>query len=267
MFDPETQEFVEINDNGTNGQDLSGKILVFYNATNNVVYQRFDLDGFSTDSNGFFVIGDFDVPGISFMPTSSALGIPGFNIENNAGAVALYTGDTVDFPINQAVTATNLIDAVVYDNGNGASTATLVSVLTPGQTPVSEGATDNTTSLSKIPDTYPVLALERFVAVPPTPFASNSPPPPSPTANPLAGSIDVTFSSSYLAAIAAESYGVRAFGTATAINHPDGSITISMPITNGSNDLLQAVGAGIDFYDIDPIARVEPLLHSSGSAI
>ena len=274
MFNPETAEFVEFYDTGVGNESLNGYVIVFYSATNNVVYQRFDLDGLTTDSNGFFVIGDFDVPGMPMGPAPGALPLPGFNIENNAGAVAIYSGNDTDFPVNQAVTATNLIDAVVYDNGNGASTATLVSVLTPGQTPPSEGDADNATSLAKVPEAYPVLVLERFVALPPTPFALNSPPPPSPTANPLAGSIDVTFSSSYLAAIASDSVGVRAFGTATAINHSDGSITISMPITNGSNDLLQAVGAGIDFYDTDPVGiwepcfiPIDPLFDSSTGAI
>lgn len=46
-------------------------------------------------------------------------------LQNGADAVALYQANKSDFPINAAVTTTNLIDAVVYDSDDADVTGLL----------------------------------------------------------------------------------------------------------------------------------------------
>ncbi len=52
-------EFVELYDGGIGGQSLDGLVLVFFNgsAANDASYRTIDLTGFSTDADGFFVVG------------------------------------------------------------------------------------------------------------------------------------------------------------------------------------------------------------------
>ncbi len=71
---------------------LDGLTVVFYNGNGDTSYNAFDLDGYTTDINGFFVLGNSSVsppPGIVF---------PGNGLQNGADAVALYLGDATDFP-------------------------------------------------------------------------------------------------------------------------------------------------------------------------
>ena len=54
-------EFVELFDGGVGGTSLDGLVLVFYNGTDDLSYAAYDLDGFSTDSSGYFLLGNADV--------------------------------------------------------------------------------------------------------------------------------------------------------------------------------------------------------------
>ena len=51
----DTAEFVELYDGGAGNTSLDGLVLVFFNGNGGASYAAFDLDGFSTDANGYFV--------------------------------------------------------------------------------------------------------------------------------------------------------------------------------------------------------------------
>ena len=106
-------EFIELRSTSPNFS-LNGYVLVFYNgaatgSTSNSSYYVIDLDGFTTDINGLILIGN---QGVSPVPEKL---FPQSIMQNGADAVALYAANSNDFPDNTLATATNLIDALVYD--------------------------------------------------------------------------------------------------------------------------------------------------------
>ncbi len=145
-------EYVELYDGGAGNTALDGLTLVFFNGSNDTSYYAQDLDGFQTNANGYFVIGNPLVPGvvITFAPGST-----GF-LQNGQDAAALYLGNAVDFPNGTSVTATvlsNVVDAVVYDTDD-ADDPTLVLLLNPGQPQVNEngGGSKDTQSIGRCPN-------------------------------------------------------------------------------------------------------------------
>ena len=68
-----------------------------------ISYAAFDLDGFSTDANGYFTLGNPGVPGSiwSSIPAQSGL------LQNGADAVAIYAGECQRLPRQHRVTITN----------------------------------------------------------------------------------------------------------------------------------------------------------------
>ncbi|MCP4710851.1 MAG: choice-of-anchor D domain-containing protein, partial [Planctomycetes bacterium] len=131
-------EFIELYDGGVGNTPLDGLVVVAFNGSNNSSYSLYfwnplsgiDLDGYSTDANGYFVIGNNGVPGRDLVFNDNRL-------QNGADAVALYIGDDTDFPNNTAATTTNLLDAIVYDTNDGDDGGLLV-LLNPGQPQVNE---------------------------------------------------------------------------------------------------------------------------------
>ena len=124
----DTGEFIELY--GAPSASLNGYVLVLYNGSNDQSYAAFDLDGFSLDGNGYFVLGNSGVANVDLIFANNSL-------QNGADAVALYLGNAADFPNGTAVTAANLVDAVVYEN-NHPDDRGLIDVLTPGQAQVNE---------------------------------------------------------------------------------------------------------------------------------
>lgn len=127
-------EFVELFDGGTGSTPLDGLVLVFYNGNADTSYEAFDLDGYTTDAQGYFVLCtkttnvpncDYDGSAVSDL------------IQNGADAIALYAGNAADFPYGTAVTTTNLVDAIVYDT-NDADDDGLLVLLNAGQPQVNE---------------------------------------------------------------------------------------------------------------------------------
>ena len=108
-------------DGGAGNTPLDGFVLVNYNGSNNTSYNAFDLDGFSTNAEGYFVIGNADVANVNLV-------VPGNSFQNGADAVVLYFGDATSFPNGTAVVTENIIDAVVYDT-NDADDAELLVLL------------------------------------------------------------------------------------------------------------------------------------------
>ncbi|NLE59025.1 MAG: ExeM/NucH family extracellular endonuclease, partial [Planctomycetes bacterium] len=127
-------EFVELYDGGIGNTSLDGLVVVFYNGSNDLSYAAYDLDGYMTDANGYFLLGNTALtPGITFA---------GNFLQNGQDAVALYQADAADFPTNTSATTTNLIDAIVYDTSD-ADDPGLLALLNAGQPQVDENANDN----------------------------------------------------------------------------------------------------------------------------
>lgn len=159
-------EFIELYDSGTGGIDLTGMVLVVYNSTA-TVKDSWDLDGYSTDAGGYFVIGDKYVVNADWLLEWTNL------IDDELGAVALYTGDDTDFPQSSALTTTGLIDAVVFSNN-----ATLLTLLNGGQTEVAEdgGGDLHGHSLQRVPNgSGGARNTASYTTMPPTPGFANGP--------------------------------------------------------------------------------------------
>ncbi|MCS6804774.1 MAG: Ig-like domain-containing protein, partial [Blastocatellia bacterium] len=126
----DTLEFVELYDGGAGNTSLTGLVVVFYNGANDQSYAAFDLDGFTTNANGYFVLGNAGVAGVDLVFADNFL-------QNGADAVALYLGNATDFPNNTPVTTTNLVDALVYDTSDPDDPGLLV-LLNAGEPQVDE---------------------------------------------------------------------------------------------------------------------------------
>ena len=87
-------EFVELYDGGVGNTQLDGLVLVFYNGNGDTSYAAFDLDGFSTDANGYFILGNPGVPGVDLIFSPGGAGL----LQNGPDAVALYAANAADFP-------------------------------------------------------------------------------------------------------------------------------------------------------------------------
>ncbi len=64
----DAQEFIELYDGGIGNTNLSGLVVVLYNGSDDQSYNdAIDLDGYSTDVNGYFVIGSAIVPNVDIV--------------------------------------------------------------------------------------------------------------------------------------------------------------------------------------------------------
>ena len=133
-------EFVELYDGGVGSASLDGFVVVFFNGNGDTSYAALDLDGYATDTNGIFVLGNTGVPSVDVV-------FGGNSLQNGADAVALYLGDATDFPNGTAVTTANLIDAIVYDMDD-ADDAGLLVLLNAGQPQVNENGRGKVTDHS-----------------------------------------------------------------------------------------------------------------------
>jgi len=117
----DTKEFIEIKTEDP-FTTLDGYLLVLFNGSSSggdASYYNLDLDGFTTDINGLFVLGATDVvPVVDFQFELNT-------IQNGADAVALYQADEEDMPIGTVATTTNLVDALVYDTNDSDDTVLL----------------------------------------------------------------------------------------------------------------------------------------------
>jgi protocadherin Fat 4 len=167
----DTQEFVELY--GAANTSLNGLVLVFYNGIDDRSYRAIDLDGYSTNGNGFFVVGNSGVPNVDLTFANGTL-------QNGADAVALYLGHAADFPTDTPATATNLVDALVYGTGH-ADDAGLIDVLTPGQAQINENGNNKSDvqSNSRRPDGGTPRNTATYVQQAPTPGTTNLNTPPT----------------------------------------------------------------------------------------
>jgi endonuclease G len=174
-------EFVELYDGGAGNTALDGLVLVFFNGNGGASYAAFDLDGFSTDANGYFTIGNPAVPGVDLVFNPGASGL----LQNGEDAVALYAGNASDFPNGTTVTAANLRDAIVYDTDDPDEPGLLV-LLNAGQVPANENGGGNGAAHSnqRCPNgAGGARNTSAYAQAAPTPDGANTCAPPPPPSN------------------------------------------------------------------------------------
>lgn len=167
----DTLEFIELYDGGVGNTSLDGLVLVFYNgsATSNASYLAIDLNGFTTDASGFFLVGN------TLVTPTPAIIFTDNTLQNGADGVALHVGNAVTFGPGVAAADNAVIDAVVYDTADPDATA-LITALTPGQPQIDEasGAGSATDSIGRCADGFGGLRnTSQWVTMTPTPGASN----------------------------------------------------------------------------------------------
>jgi len=166
-------EFVELYDGGVGNTSLTGLVVVFYNGSTDTSYRTINLDGFSTNAQGYFTIGNLGVPGVD-------LTFPGETLQNGADAVALYAANAASFLNGTAVTTANLRDAVVYDTADDDDLGLLV-LLNAGQPQVNEsgGTASAADSIGRCPNGEGgARNTDTYLARTPTPDGANNCPPP-----------------------------------------------------------------------------------------
>jgi endonuclease G len=136
-------EFVELFDGGAGNTSLTGLTVVFFQGEDDKAYAVFSLDGYSTDANGYFTLGNPAVPGVDLVFAPGQFGL----LQNGADAVALYASSATNFPIGAPVTTANLQDAIVYGTDDP-DDAQLLPLLNPGQEQVNESAAGAQTTQS-----------------------------------------------------------------------------------------------------------------------
>ena len=138
-------EFIELL--WTPNTALDGLVVVLYNGSSDTSYAAFDLDGQSTDANGFYILGNTGIisAGDTDIGADNAL-------QNGADAVALYTGDDTDFPEATPATDVNLVDAIVYGTGDADDTDLMMALGETTQWDESLNGANSTESLQLTAD-------------------------------------------------------------------------------------------------------------------
>ncbi len=142
------KEFVELKSKSPNFS-LDGYAIVFYNGSTsvgNAAYQAYDLDGYTTDVNGIFLIGSTTV-----VPYPHYV-IPVNIIQNGADAVAIYKADAIDFPIGKVAYAdASLVDVLIYGTADPDATGLLdiFKTFNPNIKQINEGGGNNTNSIQR----------------------------------------------------------------------------------------------------------------------
>ena len=160
----DSAEFVELYDGGAGVTSLDGLSLVLFNGNGDAADRTIALDGFSTDAEGYFVIGSADVPDVDLAAFTTN------GLQNGADAVALYEGTPPDVP-----TTEGLVDAVVYGTADPDDSELLAALGQSVQFDEAGGTDKDTDSLQRQPN-----GTGAFEALAPTPGAANAPPPPPP---------------------------------------------------------------------------------------
>jgi len=157
-------EFVELY--GSPGTSLDGHVIVFFNGLNNASYASYDLDGYSLDGNGFFVLGNTAVSNVDLVYGDNVM-------QNGADAIALYQGNSSNWPNGTPISLVSLLDALVYDTDDADDLELLT--LIPGQSQVNESANGFPVdqSMSRLPNGGNPLQTTTYVAQQPTPGVSN----------------------------------------------------------------------------------------------
>jgi Secretion system C-terminal sorting domain len=143
----DTTEFIELF--SPDGQvPLDEMIVLLYNGSSDLTYDAIDLEGYQTDTAGYFVIGSSHVPNVDIVAFTSN------GVQNGADAVALCRGLDYNFPTGSTVPhADSIVDALVYDTNDG-DDAGLLLLLNTGEAQIDEDGAGNkdTESNQRIPN-------------------------------------------------------------------------------------------------------------------
>jgi len=174
-------EFIELYDGGVGSTPLDGLAVVFFNGSDDKSYLSFDLDGNSTNADGYFVLGN---PAVANVDMTFSPGRTGA-LQNGADAVALIVGNAEDFPndtpikvegLLNSLIAGNLVDAIVYDTSDG-DDAGLLPLLNSGQPQVNEkgnGASDTESNQRCANGSGGLLNTSSYAQYSPTPGTENT---------------------------------------------------------------------------------------------
>ncbi len=142
------KEFLELR-SATPYFPLDGYVVVFFNCSpnaGNASYMALDLDGYSTDINGLFLIGSTTVT-----PFPQYI-IPINVIQNGQDALAVYRGNAEDFPEGTLpYVDESLVDVLVYGTNDPEATSALniFRAFRPGIQQISEGPNNNPNSIQR----------------------------------------------------------------------------------------------------------------------
>ena len=169
---PDTEEFIELF--GPENASLNGLVVVFLGGTTGTIYDAIDLDGYTTDANGFFVLGNAATVNVDYV-------FPDAHLQNGPDGIAIFAGNSVDYPINSIVGPSNLIDAMIYQTDDLPAENLIINLgldlLTPpyfdfNETNQSALASDLTQS--RFPNGGPTLTSTNIQLLLPTPGTYNS---------------------------------------------------------------------------------------------
>lgn len=162
----DSAEFIELYDGGVGNSSLDGLSVVLFNGNGEAAYRTISLDGYSTNADGYFVIGSENVTNVDLIEFTSN------GIQNGADAVALYSGTPPSAP-----TTTDLVDAIVHGTSDADDAELLAGLGLTTQYDEDENGNKDTEALARDPD-----GTGDFVAQAPTPGETNvilPPPPPT----------------------------------------------------------------------------------------
>ena len=127
-------EFVEIA-TGVAGVSLAGYSLVFWNGSSDMSYVALELNA-ATNAGGLLIAGNASL--------TTTLSFPDNTLQNGADGVAIYAAPASVFPTGSLVTATSLIDAVVYGSDDADDVGLLDTLFGPvgtiGRAQINESA-------------------------------------------------------------------------------------------------------------------------------
>lgn len=160
-------EFIELYDGGIGNVSLDGLVIVFYNGGTDQSYYSKDLDSYSTNAYGYFVLGNTGVTGVNAT-------FPNNILQNGADAVALYIGDAADFLNNTPITNINVVDAFVYDTDDPDDDGLLILLSSGGQVNENRRGNSENHSNQRLPNgTGGLRNTSTYDQQPPTPDAAN----------------------------------------------------------------------------------------------
>ncbi|MFT5184312.1 MAG: hypothetical protein ACI84C_001442 [Flavobacteriales bacterium] len=161
----DNMEFIELY--GVPDTPLDGLTVVFFNGADDFSYLAIDLDGISTNAEGFALVGNPAVPNVDITFANGAL-------QNGPDAVAVIIGDAIDYPNDTPIDLGVIMDAVVFVTDDLPDPGLMV-LLNDGQLVVNESALGNSFAHAnaRIPDGGIAQNTDTYVQQLPTPGYTN----------------------------------------------------------------------------------------------